>query len=202
MNDRGGRCSILTRRWSRARYNVKDARICSQLWVSRLRADRLAFIKRLTISPEPWNSDGCEQIPASVALYQRENELWNLWPNLTFLKLTDDDLSRGTIGSKELECLNHNKTKSSTYDLFVSSTVLGVVVAHPLFIFLTGLEEMSVVNYSPSLLSPGVVCSLKWMHSVETDQTRSGRWQPRTRTLHPYWERRAWHSNKAHHIIT
>ena len=45
MNERGGRCSILTRRWSRASYNVTDAGIVSQLWVSRLRADHQAFIE-------------------------------------------------------------------------------------------------------------------------------------------------------------
>ena len=48
MNERGGRCSILTRRWSRASYNVTDAGILSQLWVSRLRADHQAFDDR------PW----------------------------------------------------------------------------------------------------------------------------------------------------
>ena len=31
MNERGGRCSIRTRRWSRASYNVTDAGIVSQL---------------------------------------------------------------------------------------------------------------------------------------------------------------------------
>ena len=48
-----GRCSILTRRWSRASYNVTDTGIVSQLWVSRLRADHQA----LMIGPEPWNSE-------------------------------------------------------------------------------------------------------------------------------------------------
>ena len=43
MNERGRRCSILTRRWSRASYNVTDAGIVSQLWVSRLRADHQAI---------------------------------------------------------------------------------------------------------------------------------------------------------------
>ena len=45
MNERGGRCSILTRKWSRASYNVTDRGIVSQLWVSRLRADHQAFIE-------------------------------------------------------------------------------------------------------------------------------------------------------------
>ena len=34
MNELWGRCSILTRRWSRASYNVTDAGIVSRLWVS------------------------------------------------------------------------------------------------------------------------------------------------------------------------
>ena len=39
-------------------FNVTDAEICSQLSVSRLRADHQAFTsKRLMIGPEPWNSE-------------------------------------------------------------------------------------------------------------------------------------------------
>ena len=57
----GGQCSILTRRWSRVCYNVRDAGILSQLVVSRLRA---------WWSAPSRETQSCDKILASVTLYQ------------------------------------------------------------------------------------------------------------------------------------
>ena len=79
FNERGGRCSILTRRWSRASYNVTDAGIVSQLWVSRLNAWWSAL---------SCETQSCETIPASVTLYSKTDipfspENCSSWPSRT-----------------------------------------------------------------------------------------------------------------------
>ena len=77
MNERGRRCSILTRRWSRASYNVTDAGIVSLLWVSRLRADHQAFIE-----PKDQNSG----VKWPTALKMAKNWKFEFLPQ-TYLKL-------------------------------------------------------------------------------------------------------------------
>ena len=120
MNERGGRCSILTRRWSRASYNVTDARIFSQLWVSRLRADHqaLSLVSKISAHASFCNSHGWLNEEVLLHSSPRAKKAENRRPNDSEWYSTSSPDHGLAVGNLGLAC----KLATKSYLLTVMSS--------------------------------------------------------------------------------